>query len=77
MSKPPPAPEGGVEMNSHMRSPLAWPVLPPPANYSLIKPEVKELPGTTSSPNLITNLNDSQQFPLPDFCDLGNKGIYL
>lgn len=62
-------------MNSHLGSPLAGPLLPPPANYRLIK--VKQLPGTTSSPNLITNLSDSQRFPLPGFYDLGDKGIYL
>lgn len=66
-----------MEMNSHVGPPLAQPLLLPPANYSLIKPEVKQLPGTTSSPNLITNLNDSQWFPLPGFYDLGDKGIYL
>lgn len=77
MSKSPHGPEGGMEMDSHLGSPLAQPLLLPPANYSLIKPEVKQLPGTTSSPNLITNLNDSQRFPLPDFYDFGDKGIYL
>lgn len=77
MDKSPSGPEGGMEMNSHMGSSLAQPLLPPPANYSLTKPEVKQFPGTTSSPNLITNLNDSQWFPLPDFYDLGDKRIYL
>lgn len=66
-----------MELNSHLESPLARPLLPPLANYSLIKPEVKQLPGTTSSPDLIANLSDSQQFPLPDFYDLGDKGTYL
>lgn len=64
-------------MNSQVESPLAQPLLPLLANYSLIKPEVKQHPGTTSSPNLITNLSDSQRFPLPDFYDLGDKGIYF
>lgn len=57
--------------------PLAQPVLSPLPNYSLVKPKVKHLPGTTSRPNLITNLNASQWFGLSDFCGSGVERIYL
>ena len=54
-------------------SPLLQPVLSPLPNYSPVKPTVKRPPGTTSRPNLITNLNAFQWFGLSDFCGCGVK----